>query len=389
MNATFLHTADWQLGKPFAGVLDAQKRSLIQQERIKVVGRVAQAAQIHGAEFIVVAGDLFDSPSATKATVSAACAAIGAIQLPVFVIPGNHDHGGPGSLWEQLFFRDERDQLAPNLTVLLKPEPVEIGGAVLFPCPLLRRHESVDPTRWLRSVQEEWDRFGDKPRIVLAHGSVQGFGLREDDEQTGGGAINEIDLSRLPLDFDYIALGDWHGTKQVGTKAWYAGTPELDRFPRATGNEPGHVLIVAARRGEPPQVTPRRVARLGWHQLAFEFSDDAALVRLQDQIEALIGSRAQQDLLLLDLRGSLGLEATTQLEKKLETWQARLLRMQLVNQTVAAPSQEEIEALTQRSSDPLIARVAAKLVAIASGVGEDALCARIALRELHATCREI
>ena len=103
----------------------------------------------------------------------------------------------------------------------------------------------------------------------------------------------------------------------------------------------------------------------------------------------MIGSRAQQDLLSLDLRGSLGLEATTQLEKKLETWQARLLRMQLVNQTVVAPSQEEIEALTQRSSDPLIARVAAKLVAIASGVGEDALCARIALRELHATCREI
>lgn len=389
MNTTFLHTADWQLGKPFAAVDDVQKRSLIQQERINALRRVAQTAQIHGAEFIVVAGDLFDSPSATKATVSAACAAIGAIQLPVFVIPGNHDHGGPGSLWEQPFFQHERDQLAPRLTVLLKSEPVELGGAVLFPCPLLRRHESADPTGWLRSMQAELDRFGDKPRVVLAHGSVQGFGLQEDDEEVGGGAINQIDLSRLPVGFDYIALGDWHGTKQVGAKAWYAGTPELDRFPRGVGNEPGHVLIVSAQRGASPQVSPTRVARLGWHQLVFEFSDDTGLARLEEQIEALIGNRAQQDLLLLELRGSLGIEVTTRLEQKLEAWRARLLRMKLVNQTIVAPSYEEIEALTQRSSDPLIARVAVKLIASAGGVGEDALCARIALRELHAACREI
>jgi len=237
-------------------------------------------------------------------------------------------------------------------------------------------------------MRAELDLFGDKPRVVLAHGSVLGFGLQED-EEVGGGPSNQIDLSRLPADFDYIALGDWHGTKQVGAKAWYAGTPELDRFPRGTENEPGYVLIVSAQRGAPPQVTPARVARLGWHQLAFEFSDDAGLTRLEEQIEALIGGRAQQDLLSLELRGSLGIEATTRLEQKLEAWQARLLRMKLINQTVVAPSPEEIDALTQRSSDPLIARVAAKLVASASGADEESLCARIALRELHAACREI
>jgi len=29
----FIHTADWQIGKPFAGIGDAHKRSLVQQER--------------------------------------------------------------------------------------------------------------------------------------------------------------------------------------------------------------------------------------------------------------------------------------------------------------------------------------------------------------------
>lgn len=386
-SVTFLHTADWQLGKPFAGVEDVQKRALIQQERINVLHRIADAVQKHQAQFVVVTGDLFDSPSATKNTVSGACSAIGAMTIPVFVIPGNHDHGGPGSIWEQPFFKQESQQLAPNLRVLLSPEPVEIDEAVLFPCPLSRRQESTDPTTWLRSITGEMDRFGSKPRVVLIHGSVQGFTSQDDDDGAYGGQPNLVELSRLSeRDFDYFALGDWHGTKQVGAKAWYSGTPELDRFPKGEANDPGHILVVTARRGALPDVVPIRTARLGWHQLAFDFADDAGLTQLEQRINELIGGRAGSDLLRLELRGSLGIEATTRLEEKLESWQARLLRLKLSNQTLVAPSAEEIEALTQRASDPLISRVASRLVAETSASGEAAAVARIALRELHAAC---
>jgi len=89
MKLTFLHSADWQLGKPFAGVDDLQKRALLQNERFAVIKRLARIAKEHGAEFVLVAGDLFDSPQATKATVAAACSAIGTIGVPVFAIPGN------------------------------------------------------------------------------------------------------------------------------------------------------------------------------------------------------------------------------------------------------------------------------------------------------------
>jgi DNA repair exonuclease SbcCD nuclease subunit len=384
---TFLHTADWQLGKPFATVDDIQKRSLIQQERFNVLHRIAETAREHHAQFIVVAGDLFDSPSATKSTVSAACSAIGAMQIPVIVIPGNHDHGGPGCIWEQSFFTTERDQLAPNLTVLLRPEPVEICGVVLFPCPLLRRHESTDPTTWLRSISDKMDRFENKPRIVLIHGSVHGFDSQGGDDDMGGGQPNIVDLPRLPeSEFDYFALGDWHGTKQVGSKAWYAGTPENDRFPRGDANDPGHVLIVNAQRESIPNVTPIRTARLGWHQLEHSFVDDAGLDRLEHDLGELIGGRAQTDLLRLELRGSLGIEATTRLGQKLEAWNARLLRLKLSNQTVVAPSAEEVNALTQRSSDPLISRVASQLVSQTATEGDAAAIARIALSELHAIC---
>jgi DNA repair exonuclease SbcCD nuclease subunit len=384
-SVTFLHTADWQLGKPFASVDDVQKRSLIQQERFSVLQRIGDLAREQNAQFIVIAGDLFDSSSATRSTVSSACSAIGAMEIPVVVIPGNHDHGGPGCIWEQEFFKQEREALAPNLQVLLKPEPVEICGVVLLPCPLLRRHEAADPASWLHSCPDEFAGFGNKPRLALIHGSVQGFANM--DEEAGGQA-NLVNLSRLPdSDLDYIALGDWHGMKQVGPKAWYSGTPEIDRFPKGGSNDPGHTLVVEIQRGTNPKVTPVQTARLGWHQLSFTFADEDGLTQLDTELNQLIGNRASTDLLQLELDGSLGIDATTCLEQKLNAWEARLLRLKLTNRTTVAPSEEEIDALTKRSGDPLISRVAGELVSRLATGGDDAELARIALRELHALCR--
>ncbi len=384
---TFIHTADWQIGKPYARVADTEKRALIRRERLLAIDRLGALARERGATFVLVAGDLFDTPTASKATVSQACGALGAIGVPVLVIPGNHDHGGPGSLWEQEFFLRERDSLAPNLRVLLTPEPVELESAVIFPCPLLRRHEAIDPTAWLRGLDaESLAGYGEKPRLVLAHGSIQDFG-GGDDEEDAGGVPNLIDLDRLPEDlFDYIALGDWHGTKQVGPRAWYAGTPEPDRFSKGDSNLPGHALAVTvARGGDLPEVEVVSTGALGWHQLAFEFTGDEDLHTLEERIDALIARRAARDLLRLELRGTLGIEATTRLEERLEAWEARLLRLKLSNDTRITPTDAEIEALTRRGGDPLISRVATKLLekSRASDADEAAL-ARVALRELHA-----
>jgi DNA repair exonuclease SbcCD nuclease subunit len=387
MKVTFLHTADWQLGKPFGGVDDVHKCALLQNERIAVIGRLGERAREGGASFVVVAGDLFDSPHATKATVAAACSAIGSIGVPVFVIPGNHDHGGAGSLWEQEFFKREQGQLAPNMNILLKQEPLELENAVLFPCPLLRRHETTDPTGWLRSSGDLDARFGDKPRIVLAHGSVLNFGSVEDDEESDAGTPNLIDLSRLSgRSFDYVALGDWHGTKQVGGNAWYPGTPELDRFVKGGDHNPGNILLVEAIRGEPPRVECLRTGAIAWHELEFRFSDDSSLDRLKELVDQMIGNRANQDLLWLHLKGSLGIEPATRLEEMIDAWKARLLRVKLDDQTVIAPSPSELDGLTRRASDPLVSLVATKLVALAAGESEEAAVARIALRELYAAC---
>ncbi len=57
----FLHTADWQLGKPYARVTDPDKRSQLRRERYSAIGRLGDVARLQGAAFVVVAGDLFDT----------------------------------------------------------------------------------------------------------------------------------------------------------------------------------------------------------------------------------------------------------------------------------------------------------------------------------------
>lgn len=385
----FIHSADWQIGKPFAGIRDEHKRSLVQHARLEAIQRLGETARDVGAEFVLVAGDLFDSPSADKATVSAACSAIGRIDRPVFVIPGNHDHAGPGSVWAQDFFRREQAALAPNLTLLLEATPLECDSALLLPCPLLRRRHVLDPTEWLRALDLYAGLPSGKPRIVLAHGSTQTFsGHWEDDgEEEADG--NLLDLSRLPdAEIDYIALGDWHGTKQVNPRAWFAGTPELDRFTKGGEHDPGNILVVEARRGVRPRVERKPTAKLRWHELVFDIADDTALNALQERLTDLLGSRANEDLLRLTLTGSVGIEASSRLAEMLESLEARLLRLKLVNHTRIAPTDAEVEVLVQRASDPLVATVARQLVERSAGDGDDASVARIALRELHAACRQ-
>lgn len=387
MPVTFLHSADWQIGKPFARIEDEQKRALVRQERLLAIGRLGQVARDHGARFVVVAGDVFDSPTPDKGTVSAACAAIGALGVPVYVIPGNHDHGGPGSLWEQAFFRQECQALAPNLHLMLRAEPVELEDVVLLPCPLLRQHDASDTTAWLRGA--DLSTFGSKPRLVIAHGSVQDFGPAGDEEESSD-AANRLDLARLPVEeLDYMALGDWHGMKEVSPagkcSAWYSGTPEPDRFPRGAGNLPGHVLVVTVERGTPAKVVPVPTARLTWHDLEFHLPDDEAVTRLNETLAALVQGRTGQDLLRLTLRGSLGISGWTLLEQALETWRSRLLRLRLHAEVGTAPTEAEISALVSSSEAPLAARVAARLLQeTKSADAVVAETARQGLRVLHA-----
>jgi len=379
----FLHTADWQIGKPFQSISDHAKRESLRKQRLDTLIALKSLIEKDKLDFVVVCGDLFDSWTPDAATVSGLCSAVGSLKVPVYAIPGNHDHGGPGCIWEQEFFLREKEQLAPNFHILLKPEPVVLESAVLLPCPLLRRHESEDPTEWLRNEPEGLPE--ELPRIVLAHGSTQGFSSSGEADSESG--INRIELERLPKSsYDYIALGDWHGMKEIAPGAWFCGTSEQDRFAKGDSNQPGHVCIVEIENtGAAPKVTPHKTGTVGWHSPDdFHFTNDDDLETLESQIETFIGQQTNRDLLKVRVHGTLSFTGIESFEKLAESLRARLIRLDLDQDLQIEPSVEELNALTERQ-DPLIALVAQQL---RDSMETDPL-ARDALRELQLQTRKV
>lgn len=358
-----VHTADWQIGKPYGTVADEQKRFRLQQERLASIGRIRDVVRRQKAQLVLVAGDLFDSPTPDTTAVLEVLELIGEMEVPVLVIPGNHDHGAPGTVWHRDDFQRHQRQQAPNLQLLLERQPLVVDSAVVLPCPLLRNQDSSDPTQWLHQL--DWNALpSDRPRIVLAHGGVHGFGGRdyENDDEAQAGANNLIDLAVLPAgQIDYIALGDWHNLKQVSDQAWYPGTPEPDRFDQGDGNQRGQVLLVQLQRNSNPEVVPFPTGRICWHNLKVRFSGDGDLDRFERQLQELTAGRVARDLLRLEVGGSLSLAGHRRYRQLIDDLQNRLLRLRIKGECQQAPEATELEQLTARSEDPLIAQVAQQL----------------------------
>lgn len=365
---TLIHTSDWQLGKPFGQMEDGAKRAVLQGARLEALSAVGAVARDAEADGVVVCGDLFDSPLATRAVVCAALERIGAMGCPVYAIPGNHDHAGPGTVWSAKYFEEERQALAPNLMVLLEEKPVEVERMVLLPCPLRRRQMTSNPLDWL-AAPEVWAGLStEKPRVVLAHGSTQSF--ESDGEERA--RANFLDLSWLPEgEVDYVALGDWHGVKEVTPRAWYSGSPEPDRFPKGEDYKSGVVLRVRlAERGRLPEVEVVETGRVVWARLRRRLDVQVGLDVLERELETLFGREVRRHVVELELEGSLGLEAMERLRELLERFEARALDLRVANRVAVAPRAADLAALALRPSDPMIAQVAGRLKAMLESTGE-------------------
>ena len=371
-----LHTADWQIGKPYRWIENSQKQARLQQERVDAVLRIADVASQENVDLVLVAGDLFDSSTVAAAVVMEVLEAVGSIPSPVVVIPGNHDHGGAGGIWRRDDLRRQMQQRAGNLQLLDKPEPVDVAGVTLLPCPLQRQRNSQSPSLWLDQLN--WTQLDPvKPRVVLAHGSVQGFG--------GEGQVNQLCLESLPRDqIDYIALGDWHALMEVDRRTWYSGTPEPDRFPTGPDDLRSQVLVIDVERAQPPTVIVKPTGRLRWHRITMTLNGDADLPRLEQQLVESVGSRVGRDLMRLELNGQLGLQGHLQLEERLALLREQLLHLRLRGKLHRQPTAEERDELLLRIDSPLVSTIAAglqdELQSTADPLVEQALI------ELHRLC---
>ncbi len=349
----FLHTADWQIGKPYHWIEDSQKRARLQQERVNAVSRIASAAEELNLDAVMVAGDLFDSSTVAPTIVMEVMEAIASIPCPVIVIPGNHDHGGAGGIWQRRDVKRQMQERCPNLKLLLQADPQVIGGMVLLPCPLLRQRDSRSPADWLEAL--DWSSLPhDQPRVVLAHGSVQGFGTEDQ--------VNQLHPTRWPNDqVDYIALGDWHALTQLSPHAWYSGTPEPDRFPTSHKDQRSQALLVEVERQHPPEVTPITTGLMQWHTIAAKVSSQTDLQRLKQEIESVVERRVGRDLLRLELSGQLSFVDYKNLLEQVQVLDQQLLHLRIRGMPQHRPEPGEFEAFLQRDDAPLIQGITRQL----------------------------
>ncbi|MDQ2185547.1 DNA repair exonuclease [Alcaligenaceae bacterium A4P071] len=361
--ATFIHTADWQIGRQY-GQFEVESGALLAEARFDTVAGIARLAQARGVDAVLVAGDVFDTQAVSDRTIRRLFAALSAYAGPWVMIPGNHDAALAESVWTRA---QALGCVPPNVHLALEPGVLMIGDTIaVLAAPLTQRHTYDDVT----GAFDRLDTPAGALRIGLAHGSVTGK-LDEGIDSANPIAADRAVTARL----DYLALGDWHGCLRLDARTWYSGTPEPERF---RGNDPGDVLIVRIdAAGAEPVVDRLRVARYRWLSWQAPLLVDADIDALAQRL-ATLGS---DDVLRLDVSGSLTLMAWERLQGVLGEADARVRALRVdTAQVVLAPDAHDLSTL---GLDGYVADVAHTLQAMqAEGGTAQGETARDALRLL-------
>lgn len=292
MTFRFIHTADWQLGRPFAQ-FEPDLAAQLSGARLTMIERIANIARTENAAHVLVAGDVWDNASPSdrllRQPIDLMRAAAG---VTWWLLPGNHDPAASHGLWDRLIAMGLPDNIRP----LIDTAPVELADdIILLPAPWTSKAPGRDLTAGFSSINTPADAI----RIGLAHGGTCSFF----DESPQSAAIAENRATEAGL--AYLALGDWHGLQQVDERTWYAGTPEPDRFPK---NEPGHVAVVELKRHASPIVRPVRTATYTWTRDRLDCRDGIDLCTESSALFDAHGPRRHR-LSRLELHGALRLDS--------------------------------------------------------------------------------
>jgi DNA repair exonuclease SbcCD nuclease subunit len=300
----FLHTSDWQLGMR-RYFLDGEAQARFTGERFDAVVRLGELARAERCDFIVAAGDLFESNQVDRRTVLRALDALRSVEVPLFLLPGNHDSYDAASVYRS---PELAGGLPENVHVLTDRRPIEVApGVEVAGAPW--------PTRQPRGdlVAESASELPPLPgglRVLVAHGRID-----EGARDPGEPALIRLEAAERAIAegrFHYLALGDRHSATRVTDRIWYSGTPEPTAFDE---ERPGRVLLVDLEPGI-CRVEERRIG--AWRFLAEErrLGGEEDVAELEAWLEALPDK--PRTVLRLTLVGQLPLHARVRLDDILE-----------------------------------------------------------------------
>lgn len=366
----FIHSADWQLGFQ-RSYLDDEAQARFTQSRIDAVGTIAQIAAEREANFVVVAGDVFESNHVERRVVKRALEQLGRFDVPVLLLPGNHDPADAASVLSGDAFARHR----PDSVHVLDDGPLRVcPGVEVVGVPWtsnLLLHDAVAAR--IATL--------DRPpagvvRVLVAHGAVDRIGPdRHDPALIDTSVVEQACHEGL---VHYLALGDRHSTTPIGDtgRIWYAGAPEPTRFTEINA---GNCLSVDLTGAEcRVEVVP--VGRWRFHELERTLTHDDDVTALADWCEGVPdGARA---IVRLRLSGVLSLRAMATLDAVLAQTKERLACLDLPEggDLVAVADDEDLAGV---ATGPVTRAAVEELSEVVARGGPEAATAGGALRLLY------
>ncbi|MGH7048424.1 MAG: metallophosphoesterase family protein [Stellaceae bacterium] len=203
---------------------------------------VLVSARALQADILVLAGDTFDSNQLGAAVIERAGRLLAEAEMPVVILPGNHDPAVADSVYLRGAFAR-----IPNLAILgvtheeavaFAEHDLEIWGHAH------RDYFDMAPLRGPRPRSTRW-------QIAVGHGHYEPPATRADPLRPSW-VFGDEEIAATGA--DYLALGHWDRPMQVGdgtVPAYYSGSPELAR------------TVNLVRLGAAGSVTVTREALLG------------------------------------------------------------------------------------------------------------------------------
>ena len=222
----FIHTADWQIGMTFHGFKE-KSRIMMEDDRFEVIEAIGDYANKseNGIDFVLVCGDMFETPRVSETLVKKTFKKIERINKPVYVLAGNHEWNGSEYIFATKYFVENKPAnlhvLAAGANLVEGLAQVEIIGA-----PLEGKEDQID----LVKAQIDLLDITTKIRVLAGHGSIDAIMPAGDRKDLISLAVIEKALADKKI--SYVAMGDRHSTTKVGDTGlvWYSGAPEPTSF---------------------------------------------------------------------------------------------------------------------------------------------------------------
>lgn len=218
MRVKFLQFGDLHLDAPFTSLSDEEGMPQIRRQELKrALGRIVELACTEKVDMVLVCGDLFEHSYVSKSTINYIAAQFTKIiDIPVIIIPGNHDPITPDSYYSCFSW--------PSNVHILSGENTNYVDS----CTGTRVYSSLSP-----------DKYPDDSaiNILMHHGTL--------DMPFSADAYQPVSSELLDsYGFDYYAMGHFH-TKIHGAggrkRIYNAGSPE----PLGFDEEGSHGVLIS------------------------------------------------------------------------------------------------------------------------------------------------